>query len=248
MRYATAFSSTCACAFGLFQSLAMAGLDAAPPARFIQRLQAGEKVSIATLGTSLTGGQWRWVDVMKEWLDADWPGQVTVHNLGVGASASSHPPGRSGRDMVKRAAAMQPDVVFIEFTTNDAYLPYHIPVAASKTNLESMISTLRAARPDVEIILQTMNACVDKPGSGNHGSDRLQLAAYCEGYREVARARGLRLVDHYPAWLKIATEDPARFDRLVPDRIHPQAAGYREVLLPALKQSVRGQAAGSTGP
>ena len=98
----------------------------------------------------------------------------------------------------------------------------------------------RAAREGNAIILQTMNACLDQaqPGGGRHASDRPEVAAYFQGYREVAQARGLILVDHYPNWLKIMTNDLPLFDRLVPDRIHPQAEGYRQVLLPELKATL----------
>ncbi len=43
-------------------------------AHFIQLLEQGERVKIVTLGTSLTGGTWRWVDVMEEWLNEAYPG------------------------------------------------------------------------------------------------------------------------------------------------------------------------------
>ncbi len=210
-------------------------------ARFIQALRAGRKVTLATLGTSLTGGTWRWPDVlMNDWLNKDFPGLVTLHNLGVGASASSHPPGHGGLDTVKRAAALKPDAVFIEFGTNDAFLPYKISLEDSKRNLNAMIDTLLAANPATEVILQTMNACMDQPqpGGGRHASDRPRIAAYFEGYREVARERGLLLVDHYPNWLKIMTNDLPLFDRLVSDRIHPQAEGYQRILLPELKATL----------
>jgi hypothetical protein len=77
-----------------------------------------------------------------------------------------------------------------------------------------------------------------QPDGGKHATDRPQVAAYFEGYREVATARGLLLVDHYRNWLKIMTNDLPRFDRLVPDRIHPQAEGYQQVLLPELKATL----------
>ena len=208
------------------------------PARFVQRLRAGGRVVIATLGTSLTGGASRWPDAMMEWLDAEFPGRVKLHNLGVGASASSHPPGRSGLDRARAAAALKPDVAFIEFATNDAYLPYAISQEASRSNLVQMVGILRAANPEMEIVVQTMNSVMDKPGSGPHATNRPHLASYSEGYRAVARELGLRLVDHYPVWARIMAEDPARFDRLVPDRIHPTVEAYREVLVPTLKAAL----------
>jgi lysophospholipase L1-like esterase len=208
-------------------------------ARFIESLKAGQKVTIVTLGTSLTAGTGRWPDVMKEdWLDKDFPGLVTLHNLGVGASASNHPRGNSGLDKVKQAVALKPDVVFIEFATNDAYLPYKITQADSKRNLNAIIDAILAGNPKAEIILQTMNSVKDQPGSGPHATNRPQLAAYFQGYRDVAQERGVVLIDNYPHWLKIMTEDPGLFDRLVPDRIHPQTEGYRQVLLPVLKHQL----------
>lgn len=222
----------------------LAAASAAPsdPAAFIQRLQAGEKVTIVTMGTSLTGGQWRWPEVMmNDWLEKDFPGQVRLFNEGVGASSSSVGPGNnaalSGFGKLPAVLGHHPDVVFIEFSINDAYLPYRIPPDDSKRNLNTLVDQILAANPKTEIIVQTMNPVKNKPA---HGADaaatqRPRLADYVEGYRAVAKVRGLRLVDHYPNWLKLMQEQPAEFDRLVPDGVHPQGAGYRSVLLPELR-------------
>jgi lysophospholipase L1-like esterase len=214
-------------------------------ARFIESLRAGKKVTIVTMGTSLTGGTWRWPDVMmNDWLNKEWPGQAVLCNEGVGASASSMGfngnMATSGLGKLDAVIAHKPDVVFIEFGTNDAFLPYKISVDDSKKNLNTMIDRIVAANPATEVILQTMNSCMDQaqPGGGKHASDRPQVAAYFEGYREVARARGLLLVDHYRNWSKIMTNDLQLFDRLVPDRIHPQAEGYQQILLPELKATL----------
>lgn len=209
-------------------------------ARFIHALRSGRKVTIVTMGTSLSG---LWPGVMlDDWLNKEWPGQVTLFNEAVGASASSTgfngDQATSGLGKLDAVIAHKPDVVFIEFATNDAFLPYKISLEDSKKNLHTMIDRILAANPATEIIVQTMSSCLDHPSAGRHASDRPDVAAYFQGYREVAKARGLLLVDHYPNWLKIMTNDPALFDRLVPDRIHPQAQGYRQVLLPELKATL----------
>lgn len=210
-------------------------------ARFIGSLRKGEKITIVTMGTSLTGGTWRWPDVMmNDWLNKEFPGQVVCFNEGVGASASSVGPGNnpalSGIGKLPAVIAHKPDVVFIEFATNDAYLPYKISPDESKKNLNLIIDKILDANPQTEIILQTMNSVMDKPGSGPHASDRPNITQYFQAYRDVAKARNLLLVDHYPNWAKLMKEDPARFDQLVPDRIHPQFPGYQEILLPELKK------------
>lgn len=218
------------------------GTAAPKPARFIQKLRAGQKQTIVTLGTSLTGGTWRWVNVMKEWLDADFPRQVTVHNLGVGASASSHPPGQGGLDTVKQCAGLKPDVVFIEFAVNDSYLPYNISLADSKRNLNLMVDAVLKANPDAEIVVQTTNPVMDMPDAQNrHATNRPKLADYCEGYREVARQRGLILIDNYPNWLNLLNSSRDEFLKRVPDGIHPREPGYREVVLPELRRVLLGK-------
>lgn len=94
------------------------------------RLEQGQEIRIVTLGTSLTGGKWRWPEVMMEWLNEDYPGQVNMINMGVGASASMTVPAMEGNayiwkkcglDLLPKAITLQPDVVFIEFAVNDAY-------------------------------------------------------------------------------------------------------------------------------
>lgn len=215
------------------------------PAAFVKRLQAGEKITIVTMGTSLTGGQWRWPDAMMAgWLDLDYAGQVTLFNEGVGASASSVGPGNnaalSGLGKLPAVIAHKPDVVFIEFSINDAYLPYKITLEDSKKNLNSIIDRILEANPKTEIILQTMNPVKNKPGHGADGAatQRHKLAEYVEGYRQVAKARGLRLIDHFPNWQKLMLDNPAEFDRLVPDGVHPLNEAYWAVLLPELKQKL----------
>ena len=170
------------------------------------------------------------------------PGLVPLSNAGGGASASSVGPDNnhalSGLGKLPAVLSHKPDVVFIEFATNDAYLPYKISLEDSRKNLNTIIDAILAANPQTEIILQTMNSVMDKPGSGPHATNRPKLAEYVQGYRDVAKARRLLLVDNYPNWQTLMTNDLGRFDKLVADRIHPQLAGYREIVLPELKKTL----------
>jgi len=214
---------------------------------FIQQLEKGKPVKIVTLGTSLTGGKWRWVDVMMEWLDESYPRQVRMENLGVGASASMTVPvmegntylwKRCGLDRVQEAMVMNPDVVFIEFAVNDAYQPYQISVEQSRKNLESMISSLQSANPAVEVILQTMNVVIDMPELNMaESSKRSKLPRYLKMYRKVAQENDLLLIDHYPNWKKfLKKEGRDTYIKVVTDGIHPNLEGYRKVMLPELKK------------
>jgi lysophospholipase L1-like esterase len=210
---------------------------------FIQQLEQGEMVKIAALGTSLTGGKWRWFDVMEEWLDEAYPGQITYYNEGVGASATSYPPGNSGLDKVKIVAAYKPDVVFIEFAVNDSYKPYNISIEQSRKNLESIIDTLLKSNPEVEIILQTMNVVIDMPELNMlESTKRSDLTKYLKMYREVASKRNLLLIDHYLNWRKfLKTEGRDAYIKVVTDGVHPNLEGYRKILLPELKEVLKGR-------
>ena len=206
----------------------------------VEKLENGENLKIAALGTSLTGGTWRWFDVMAEWLDEAYPGQVSYLNKGVGASASSYPPGSSGLDKVKELAGFDPDVVFIEFAVNDAYKPYNISVDESRKNLESMIASLKNANPDVEIILQTMNVVIDMPELNmSEATKRSDLTEYLEMYRQVAYEKHLLLIDHYPNWEKyLKDEGRDAYIKIVTDGIHPSLKGYKNILLPELQKNL----------
>ena len=220
-------------------------------AQFIQGLELGEEVAIVCLGTSLTGGKWPWVDVLKEWLDQAYPGQVRIENLGVGASASMtvalmegnpYTWKKCGLDLIPEAIAAKPDVVFIEFAVNDAYIPYNISLDQSRRNLESMIHSLKEANPEVEIILQTMNVVLDMPELNLAGSsERPELPKYHRMYAQVARKHKLLLIDHYSNWKAfLKQEGPEEYIKLVSDGVHPNPEAYRKILLPGLKNELLG--------
>ena len=97
-----------------------------------------------------------------------------------------------------------------------------------------MVDTVLAANPGAEVVVQITSPVLDV-----HAADRPRLAEYCEGYREVARRRGLILVDNYPNWLKLLESGRDQFLKRVPDGIHPQEPGYREVVLPELKRVLK---------
>jgi acetyl esterase/lipase len=197
-------------------------------AGLVKNLEAGKEQTLVTYGTSLTAGG-AWVGQFGAALEARWPGRAKVVNSGQGGMWSKW----GVENLDARVIAKKPDTVLIEFGINDAYLEYKTPVAAARANLETMIDRILAAKADTEIILMTMN-----PPVGVHLERRPAIAEYYEMYRSAAKERKLQLIDHASNWAPILANDRARFDRCVPDGIHPGPDGCREVITPALLKAL----------
>lgn len=191
---------------------------------FTEQLMAGRKQHIVTYGTSLTAGG-AWVEQLRDLLDARFPGLVTVTNSGMGAMWSTW----GAENLTERVLAFHPDVVTLEFASNDAYLPYATSIETARANLALMIDRILHVNLHAEIILLTMN-----PPTGPHLEARPNYAAYYQLYRDMARERGLLLIDIEPAWQALLERDAATFYHFIPDGIHPNALGCEEIIIPAI--------------
>ena len=201
-------------------------------------VRSGNTRTIVTMGTSLTapaGGNW--VAQMETWLkgEAPDPGNVSIVNVAVSGNASTH----GVQSHLPNALAADPDVVFIEYI-NDAYAPYNISQQDSVDNFNTIIDSLEANNPGVEVIIMVMN------NVGNRwASSYPDLAAYYERHREVAAARGLLLIDHYPNWTNLYSSDLTTWNSYVPDNIHPNSAGAQNIIVPEIQRALEED---ETGP
>lgn len=195
----------------------------------IRNLEAGKHQHIVALGTSLTAwGAWV-IQVYQALNGRYYGGLVSLTNAGIGGSASGS--GVGGLD--KRVLERNPDCVFIEYGINDAYQGYKIPAEKCRANLENMIDRILKHNPECEIILMTTNSV-----AGKAAEVRPHLEDYYQVYRDVAKERGLLLVDHYPTWKKLLEEDRATYDKYVPDGLHPAPLGCQKVITPAILQAM----------
>lgn len=217
--------------------LLLASFLAAPPcgaatkSRLVASLEAGRKQVIVVYGTSLTAAG-AWVTQLDDTLKKRFPGRAAVINSGGSGMWSQW----GVENLDARVIRKNPDAVFIEFCINDAVTRFHCPVAQSRRNLEAMLDGILKARPQCEIILMTMTPG-DKHPAG-HASHREDMEPYNAMYRDVARQRGLMLIDHHPAWKALQTGDRKRFDEYVPDSIHPTAAGCAAIVTPAILEAL----------
>jgi lysophospholipase L1-like esterase len=198
---------------------------------FVKKLYEGKQLKFVYYGTSLTAAG-AWTRLLTQELETRFPGQITASNQGGSGMHSGW-----GLDHVhERVVALSPDVVFIEFSMNDAVARFNIPPQQAKDNLNQMIDRILDEFPECEIILQIMNPVV-----GHDEGDpswRSTLPGCQENYRQVAAARGLLLIDHMPAWTELQGRDEATFHRYLPDGVHPIEAGWQAVVMPELKSKI----------
>lgn len=222
----------------------------------IPRLKQGENLKLAAIGTSLTdkgSGNKGWFEHTGEWLnELPYKGKVTCSNHAVGGSASKtvksdpgYHPGRYGLLQLSDVLANEnPDAIFIEFAINDAFTPYHISEQESMDNLQTMINQInewagkqnQGKGKKVDIVVQTMNNCIN-----DHAEKRPNLKQYYEGYKNVVKKnRGVLFIDNYPNWMALynSQADHSTWRSYVPDGIHPNAAGDREVLIRHLQKKL----------
>lgn len=190
--------------------------------RLVANLEAGKAQTVVTYGTSLTDGA-RWVSEMQAGLERSFPGKAKVVNSARSAMWS----GWGVKNLDARVIEKKPDTVLIEFSINDAYLPYKTSVPQARSNLVEMIDRIQKANASCEVILMVMN-----PPVGGHLEQRPKITDYNQMYRDIAKDRKLLLIDHHPNWEKILKADPDLFRKYMPDGIHPGAEGCKMVITP----------------
>jgi lysophospholipase L1-like esterase len=202
--------------------------------RLIRNLDSGKPQTLVYYGTSLSGGHW--TKQTTEVLKARYGNLITVHNRAKGGMDS-----KWGREHVgERVVPLKPDTVTIEFSMNDAISSRRISVDVARGNLLSVIDTMRRGNPDVEIILLTMNPIGGEAERRpeNHSHYRGGLPNYYQMVRDVAASHGLRLIDLHEVWNDWREKNPEEFATLVPDGVHPNEEGCREVILPGFLEGL----------
>lgn len=200
------------------------------PARLGNNLAAGKPQTLVIYGTSLSCG--KWVQQLTQVLEPQYGALVKVVN-----AAKAGQDSRWGRENVEALVLVHnPDTVMIEFSMNDAITSRKISVDEARDNLQFMIDTILKKNPATEIILLTMN------GQGEIAAQRSlldpwsrpALSDHYQMYRDVAKERGLRLIDLNAVWIDWQNKHPDEFTKHLPDGIHPDEALCREVILPSM--------------
>ncbi|HVS69751.1 MAG TPA: SGNH/GDSL hydrolase family protein [Phycisphaerae bacterium] len=204
----------------------------AAPLHLFANLAAGKKQTVITYGTSLTAIT-AWPKGLQAWFDKNFPNQVTVLNTAVSGVTSDF----GLKNLQTRVLDHHPDLVFLEFSINDAVPFFHVPLEKSIANLDAMVTAIRKQNPNADIIIQIMNPVWDTPQQPGKTAahDRPDYAAYNDAWRKYAADHHLPLIDHWPAWQKLEHDDPAQFHKDLPDGTHPTPDASRAVTLPIIE-------------
>lgn len=192
--------------------------------------EADPPLSVVTYGTSLTADG-SWVDAVSTELEARYPGAATWVNSAEGARYSVW----GLENFEERVVAHAPDVLFIEFAVNDAFLPYETSVASSRANLETMLDRIEETMPEVSVVVVITNHVIG-PGA----EMRPELLEYYDEWRAIGVERGALVVDEQVVWERLLERSPAVFDVLVPDGLHPSYDGHDRVNRPLILDALDG--------
>ena len=202
------------------------------PVTVFKNLREGKKQTVITYGTRLTH-KGAWTKSLAGYFEKKFPGQVTFLNTARSGMTSEW----GVENLQARVLKHRPDLVFIEFSANDAATKHHISTEQSEANLDRMVKELRQQNPQVDIVLQTMNPAWDSPKTPDKkfGSERPDMEAYYDVCRRYAHEHNLPLVDNWPNWLKILKEQPEQYHKMVSDGIHPHSGPSLAVTWPAVE-------------
>ncbi len=205
-------------------------------AALFQELNRGGHQTVVFYGTSLTHSG-SWTRATSEWFEARYPGQVTCVNSGGPGQTSDW----GVNHLTEKVLAHRPDLVFVEFSYNDAHTKFHMPVERGHQNLDLIVSRIRAKYPRCLVILQIMNPAWDAPGKTS-ATDRPRLVEFNDNYRRYAKEKHLPLIDHYPRWMSLEKETPEKFREYIPDGSHPTGEAGLAVVWPAIRERLEEQA------
>ncbi len=198
-----------------------------PSCAFVRNLEAGKKQTLVVYGTSLTASG-PWVKQLQMRFNEKFPNLLTILNGAQSGMTSDW----GAKNVDERVVAKKPDAVLIEFGINDAVQRFNLSKDDCRANVTKIIDAIQKGAPECEIILMTMNCVAGENGAKRGG----KLNEYYQVYRDIAKERKFLLIDHFVNWKALQAADSKRFNELVPDGVHPNAAACKEIIMPEFER------------
>ena len=179
-------------------------------AKVIKKLQAGEEVTIAYLGGSITQGTGAdsencYAALTTKWIESQYPdAKVNYVNAGIGATGSYIGVHRCDAQVLSH----DPDLVFIDFSVNDESQNN----AINKLTYEGLIRKIwkHSSNPGIICIAMTQD-------NGTSVQD-------CHG--EVTEKYSVPFVSYHDAMLNFLNTNDVQWSDISGDNIHPNMSGH----------------------
>ncbi len=177
--------------------------------RFVAKLRAGEPVTVAAIGGSVTVSP-SWAVAVTEWLQAQFPeNEITFRNFAEGGT----PPSQTIWKFRRGVVPASPDLMFIEYAVN----AYRSPEENYKP-LDGMVQQLLRMPDPADVVFVYVGSKQWKPSEGWE-SVNVQPVGRHYGFPEV----------HARAHLQTKLDaGEAEWDVLFRDGIHPRWKGYND--------------------
>ncbi len=177
----------------------------------MKRAEAGEKLTIANLGGSITAGSHAetkdlcWASLQAKWWRDSFPKSEFTHiNAGIGATGSMIGMCRLDRDILSK----KPDLVTVEYSVNDATRYPNINAAVS---YESIVR--RCVKAGIAVILLFF------PNKTFTEASKEQ--------KRIGEAYGLPMISVTDALQKCIGDNRNDWEDYGSDNVHPNTAGHR---------------------
>lgn len=179
-------------------------------AKVIKKLQAGEKVTVAYLGGSITqgssaGDELCYARLTTNWLEEKFPSaEINYVRAGIGATGSYIGVHRAQRDVLD----YEPDLVFIDFSVNDTTERTEI----NKSSYEGLLRKLwlDASAPAIITIAMTQQ----------NGT------SFQEYHGEIVKKYDIPMISYKNAILDVIDKGYIKWTDISDDNIHPNVPGH----------------------
>ena len=180
-------------------------------AKVFRKAEAGEPVTVAYLGGSITQGSTAtpttcYAYLTTEWLKQRFPkSDMTYVNAGIGATGSYIGVFRTDRDVLSKS----PDLVFVDFSVNDT-------TEHTERNIGSYDGVLRKlwlsdSKPAIVTIAMTQD----------NGTSFQQY------HSEICRAYGIPMISYHDAIMDVIKNGHIKWTDISDDNIHPNEVGHK---------------------
>lgn len=180
-------------------------------ANVIKKLKAGENITVAFIGGSITqgvsaGNELCYAKLTSNWLQDTYPdAKVNYVNAGIGATGSYIGVHRAGSDVLSK----NPDLVFAEFSVNDT-------VQNTERDKESYDSLLR-----------TLWLSETKPAIVTIATTQEDGTSFQQYHEEIIKKYDIPMISYRNAILDVIEHGDIEWKDISNDNIHPNEPGHK---------------------